>query len=214
MWINCSKIMNTLTKDQKRKAKEIISAGLTKAAESLSFFMNEKIDLDTSDDGCLDCDPLDLDRKGEENIHLLLTKVVGEIQGICCLIFSEEEANHLRNVALPDEIKNSPEMMAEMSDGILLEVDNIISASVITHFSNILKTKMHGDVPALKKVNYNEMIEFVKQEISDSLYIVSFKTSFSSSNVHFNPEFLWLFDRNFIQGITSQFEETTQSSKE
>ena len=35
--------MNTLTKDQKRKAKEIISAGLTKAAESLSFFMNEKI---------------------------------------------------------------------------------------------------------------------------------------------------------------------------
>ena len=49
------------------------------------------------------------------------------MKGICCLIFSEEEANHLRSAALPPEILNSPEMMAEMSDGIMLEVDNIIS---------------------------------------------------------------------------------------
>ena len=174
--------------------------------------MNEKITLETSDDSCLDCNPLDLDRKGQENIHLLITKVVGEIQGVCCLIFSEEEAEHLRNVALPDEIKSSPEMMAEMSDGILLEVDNIISASVITHFSNVLKAKMHGDVPALKKVNYTEMIDFVRSEISDKLYLVSFKTSFHSSNVHFKPEFLWLFEQNFINGVTKYHEESIQSS--
>jgi chemotaxis protein CheY-P-specific phosphatase CheC len=206
--------MNTLTKDQKRLAKELISAGLQKAAESLSFFMNEKIDLDTSDDRCLDCDPLDLDRKGQENIHLLLTKVIGEINGVCCLIFSENEADHLRNVALPDEIKNSPEMMAEMSDGILLEVDNIISASVITHFSNVLKAKMHGDVPALKKVSYDEMIDYVRNEISDKLYLVSFKTSFSSSNVQFKPEFLWLFEQNFISGVMKCHDESIQSAKD
>jgi chemotaxis protein CheY-P-specific phosphatase CheC len=206
--------LNVLTKDQKKHAKELISAGLQKAAESLSFFMNEKIELDTSDDRCLDCDPLDLDRKGQENIHLLITKVVGEIQGVCCLIFSAHEADHLRNVALPDEIKNSPEMMAEMSDGILLEVDNIISASVITHFSNALKVKIHGDVPALKVVTYNEMIDFLREEISDKLYLVSFKTSFSSSNVQFKPEFLWLFEANFIDAVTKYHETAVQSTKE
>jgi chemotaxis protein CheY-P-specific phosphatase CheC len=202
------------TKENKRMAKEVISAGLAKAAESLSFFMNEKIELDTSDDRCLDCDPLDLDRKGESNIHLLITKVVGDIQGICCLIFSEEEADHLRNVALPAEIKSNPEMMAEMSDGILLEVDNIISASVITHFSNTLKLKMHGDVPVLKKVDYKEMIEFIRTEISDKLYLVSFKTSFSSSNVKFNPEFLWLFEKNFVSGLTQYYNQIEQDSKD
>ncbi len=203
--------MHNLPKDQKQLAKQLICEGLKKAAESLSFFVNEKIELDTSDDSCLDCDPLDLDRKGQENIHLLITKVVGEIQGVCCLIFSEQEAEHLRNVALPEEIKSSPEMMAEMSDGILLEVDNIISASVITHFSNVLKAKMHGDVPALKKVNYTEMIDFIRSEISDKLYLVSFKTSFNSSNMHFKPEFLWLFEQNFMNGVTKYHEESIQS---
>lgn len=203
--------MNILSKEEKRMAKNVISGGLQKAAESLSFFMNEKIDLDTSDDRCLECDPLDLDRKGQNNIQLLITKVVGEIQGICCLIFSEEEADHLRSVALPKEILESPEMMAEMSDGIMLEVDNIISASVITHFSNVLKAKMHGDVPSIKKVSYDEMIDFIKKEIDDQLYLVSFKTSFNSSNVHFKPEFLWLFDKNFMAGITNYYEQSTTS---
>lgn len=195
--------MKALTKEHKKIAKEIISAGLEKSAQSLSFFMNETISLDKSDNKCLECDPLDLDRKGENNIHLLITKVVGEINGVCCLIFSEAEADHLRNVALPPEIKENPEMMAELSDGILLEVDNIISASVITHFSNVLKKKIHGDVPSLLKVDYNEMIDYLKNIIDKELYLVSFKTIFSSSNVHFNPQFLWLFDNSFIEGVSN-----------
>ena len=55
------------------------------------------------------------------------------------------------------EITGNPEIMAEMSDGILLEVDNIISASVITQFSNILNHRIHGGVPQLKKLDKNKI---------------------------------------------------------
>jgi len=147
-------------------AREIISQGLVKAAESLSFFMNETITLQEFDqEKHLSSPPPEINKKDQTNIQLLITKVIGELNGLCCLIFSEEEANQLRQSALPPEILNSPEMMAEMSDGILLEVDNIISASVITQFSNILKVKIHGGVPALRKVNYSELEEFIHNEI-------------------------------------------------
>ena len=164
--------------------------------------MNETITLrEFQDDKFLNNPPIELSKKNESNIHLLTTKVIGELKGVCCLIFSEEEADHLRSAALPPEILNSPEMMAEMSDGIMLEVDNIISASVITQFSNLLKVKIHGGVPDLKKVNHEEMESFISNEIDNELYLISFKTSFESSKVAFNPEFVWLFDTAFIDSI-------------
>jgi chemotaxis protein CheY-P-specific phosphatase CheC len=194
--------MKGLSEKEEAVAKQIISAGLVKAAESLTFFMNETITLkDFEEDKLIDQPPLNLGKKEEQNILFLTTKVIGELKGVCCLIFSEEEANHLRQAALPPEILNSPEMMAEMSDGIMLEVDNIISASVITQFSNLLKVKIHGGVPNLKRVNYQEMETIIQEDINKELYLISFKTSFESSKVAFNPEFVWLFDHAFIESI-------------
>ena len=144
---------------------------------------------------------MELGKKEEASILLLTTKVIGDLKGVCCLIFSEEEADHLRQAALPPEILESPEMMAEMSDGIMLEVDNIISASVITQFSNLLKVKIHGGVPDLKRVNYKEMESIIQEDINNELYLISFKTSFESAKVAFNPEFIWLFDNAFIESI-------------
>jgi chemotaxis protein CheY-P-specific phosphatase CheC len=195
-------MMKNLTSQEIDVAKTIISAGLVKSAESLSFFMNETITLKDFDaEKHLNNPPLELNKKDESNIHLLTTKVIGEMKGICCLIFSEEEADHLRKAALPQEILDSPEMMEEMSDGIMLEVDNIISASVITQFSNLLKVKIHGGVPSLKKVTSKEMEEFISGEVDQELYLISFKTSFQSSKANFNPEFVWLFDNTFIDCI-------------
>ena len=195
-------MLKNLTSQEIDVARTIISAGLVKSAESLSFFMNETITLKDFDaEKYLDNPTLELSKKDENNIHLLTTKVIGEMKGICCLIFSEEEADHLRQAALPQEILDSPEMMEEMSDGIMLEVDNIISASVITQFSNLLKVKIHGGVPSLKKVTSKEMEEFITGEVDQELYLISFKTSFESSKANFNPEFVWLFDNTFIDCI-------------
>ncbi len=192
--------MYNLNEKEIQAAKKIITAGLVKAAESLSFFMNETVTLKETNDSGSDF-PLSLSKKADQNIHLLVTKVIGEIKGVCWLIFSEEEADHLRSAALPAEILNSPEMMAEMSDGIMLEVDNIISASVITQFSNLLKIKIHGGVPNLEKVSYPEMENLVQEQMDKERFLINFSTSFESSKANFNPEFVWLFDNDFIECI-------------
>src|SRR5207253_956856 len=109
----------------------------------------------------------------------------------------------LRNTALPKEILENPAMMLEMSDAIMLEVDNIISASVITEFSNILNNKIYGGVPELKKMNLEEINTYVGNNFSKDLYIINFKTRFSSGQMDFNPEFVWLFDNTFFQSVRS-----------
>jgi chemotaxis protein CheY-P-specific phosphatase CheC len=194
--------MVTFNQKEMQAARNIISAGLVKAAESLSFFMNETITLNELDqEESLSVNTIEIEKKNQSNIHLMITKVIGELKGVCCLIFSEEEANQLRNTALPPEVLNSPEMMAEMSDGIMLEVDNIISASVITQFSNMLKVKIYGGVPELRKVNSTELESYLQEEINNEMYLVSFKTKFKSSHVSFAPEFIWLFDNTFVESI-------------
>lgn len=194
--------METFNQKEMQAARNIISAGLVKAAESLSFFMNETITLNEFDqEESLSVNAIEIEKKNQSNIHLMITKVIGELNGVCCLIFSEEEADQLRNTALPPEVLNSPEMMAEMSDGIMLEVDNIISASVITQFSNMLKVKIYGGVPALRKVDSTELEKYLQEEINNEMYLVSFKTKFKSSHVSFAPEFIWLFDNTFVESI-------------
>lgn len=185
-------------------AKSIINQGLSKAAESLSFFMKEEIRFKELSFSINKLNSnIDFTSKAGENIHLLITNVIGDLKGVCCLIFSEEEADKLRQTALPREIIENPALMAEMSDAIMLEVDNIISASVITQFSNILNHKIHGGVPELKKLNFEEVNDYATTNFMQDLYIINFNTQFESSQLNFSPEFIWLFDNTFLESIKS-----------
>jgi chemotaxis protein CheY-P-specific phosphatase CheC len=194
--------MEHLNNTELYAAKSIINQGLSKAAQSLSFFMKEEIrfkELSFSINKIKK--EIDFTSKFGENIHLLITNVIGELKGVCCLIFSEEEADKLRHTALPKEIIENPVLMAEMSDAIMLEVDNIISASVITQFSNLLNHKIYGGVPELKKLSFQQLSEYVSSNFMQELYIINFKTQFTSSELNFNPEFVWLFDNTFLNSI-------------
>ncbi|MES2760885.1 MAG: hypothetical protein V4677_01710 [Bacteroidota bacterium] len=180
-------------------AEKLVRKGLLKAAESLSFFMNE--DLGINELNFKINEEIDWPTKTGENIHLLTTEVMGELPGVCYLIFSEEEANKLREIALSAEIRNNPELVAEMNDAIMLEVDNIISASVITEFSNILKQKIYGNVPNLVIVNETQLKSLLNAKLDGDMYIINFKTQFMSSNLNFSPEFVWLFGNKFLDSI-------------
>ncbi len=191
--------MENLNVNELLIAKKIVRKGLLKAAESLSFFMKEEVGINELDFQIND--KIECPNKTGNNIHFLTTQVMGELPGVCYLVFSEEEANKLRDIALSVEIKNDPDMIAEMNDAILLEVDNIISASVITEFSNILKHKIYGNVPSLKLVDEKELKEIVKNNDNGNFFVINFKTQFLSSNMNFSPEFLWLFDAKFLNSI-------------
>jgi chemotaxis protein CheY-P-specific phosphatase CheC len=190
-----------LNADEMVAANGIVNAGLIKAAESLSFFMKEEIILNQITYEAPDALEYQRPEKADQTMLVLMTEIIGELKGICCLIFSENEADRLRNAALPPEVKNNPAMMVEMNDAILLEVDNIISAAVVTQFSNYLGKRIHGGVPHLKLMKPEQLNKFLEGNVMKDLFEISFKVNFVSKCLNFSPEFLWLFDEKFIEAI-------------
>lgn len=194
--------MEVFNKIELQTAESIINKGLTSAAETLSFFMKEKIEVKQIGLSSLEVAkkaPLKL--KCDENAHLLTTNVVGELEGFCCLVFTEHEVEQLQKAALPPDVLADPVLFEQMKDAILLEVDNIIAAAVITQFANLLKQKMHGAVPQLSIIDPTKFDDFISKRLGDQSHVINFKTNFVSPQESFSPMFLWFMNQPFIDAI-------------
>ena len=194
--------------EEKNIANEIVNLGLQKAAESMAFFTKEKVELKGIDvkqeniskiDSIFPCDT-------KEIKYVLTTEIKGDLKGICYLIFSEQEVNKILGVSLPKSILEDAEKLAVMSDAILLEMDNIIVASVVTQFSNSFKYKMYGDVPRLSKSGCAEFKELMKRENSGREQFIYFKSAMHTKELDICPDFLWMLDDNFMQGVKNYVE--------
>lgn len=183
-------------------AKEVVYKGLQHAAEALSFFVKQPmavVQMDVSDLSLESQGPVPV-YKGDD-AYLLTTDLVGEVEGFCCLIFSKEEGHLLQNSALPPEVLDNEEMAASMRDAIMLEVDNIIAAAVITQFSNLLQRKMHGGVPNLCRLTEEGLQNFVEERLKEGVHVLTFKAQLKANQASFSPTFLWFMKEPFIRDI-------------
>jgi len=183
-------------------AKEIINIGLAKAADSLSFFTKERVMLKGLS---LEIKPISefaYPKQDDGNaFHVLFTEVKGDIEGTCFLNFREQDAENFWKIALPEAIMNNPEMKIEMGKAILMEADNIIAASVITQFANMLNVNMHGHIPNYHLVEYNDMNRFILDRSPSSSLYLQFSAEFASDSVDVFPDFLWMLDSSFMKNV-------------
>ena len=194
--------MENLNSQEINTAKDIVTQGLQKAAQSLSFFMKETIQLKETDFTLTDEQNFITDHNTfNDELYVLSTEVKGELKGVCYLIFNKEEKDEVCKVALPPEIFNNPDKLKNMQEPLLLEIDNIISASVITQIANNLKLKIYGDVPNLNFMTAKSLKELIIQQMKPNKLIIGFQTEFISSKSHFHPEFFWILEPEFIQSV-------------
>jgi len=202
--------MERLTKQEFNLAKDIIDQGLNKAAESLSFFMKESITLKDIDFNISDDQNFPYTQSLPEDLHVLTTELRGDLKGKCFLVFTNTEKDELCRVALPSEIFNNSDKLKTMQEPLLLEVDNIISASVITKIANSLNIKIYGDVPGLSIMGSEVFREYFIQQTKPDKLIMGLKTEFISSKSHFHPEFLWILEPEFLNCVKRTFLEKIQ----
>ncbi len=183
-------------------AKEIINIGLGKAADSLSFFSQQKVIIRSSELILKNTSEITtLSKKEGNNIHVLTTDIIGELTGVCFLIFNEKEVEKLLSISLPPAMLEDPEQKLLMSDAILKEADNIISASVITQFANLLDFNIHGSVPEMDILSEDKILPFLLSRGGDNKYFLQISARFNTEEVDFSPEFIWFLDSAFIDGI-------------
>ncbi|MTI40055.1 hypothetical protein [Fulvivirga lutimaris] len=197
--------MSYLTTVERNVAADLLTQGYIKAAKSFSLMAKQEITIKpTSIEISKDDLKVIKSIKGDDELILITTSIIGELGGKSYLIFNEQESRAVHEACMPhteDEYARTME-----SEAILKELDNILSAAVITEFSNYLDTMIFGDVPILSRSNQaavkNKIINDFNGDGSDSGYFMIANTEFEfQNNTHLKPQFIWKLAEDFMDKI-------------
>jgi chemotaxis protein CheY-P-specific phosphatase CheC len=181
----------------------ILKIGLSRAANSLSFFIKEKVSVEIIDISIYsDIHSKKIKKNIPDNNYILYTIMRGDIGGEAYLILSESEVIKLTDKIFPTIGKKDHNEKTELINAFLLELDNILTASVITEFANIFRCKLYGDVPSLKILNQNETEVFFNEKKLPGSTVIYINSKFITETLDITPEFIWIMDDNFFNKIT------------
>lgn len=194
--------------------KETVEAGFKKAATAFSALAKKEVSMESLVIKYLES-PNQLEHllPIADTLVVLTTDMIGELKGKSYLVLSEEESHKV--VAACSPMKLAPGTH-ELSEALLLEVDNILSASVITEISNRLNLKIYGDIPHLRKSSTPEALELLKKDFlqyqnsQQELLLVSSTHFHFKNEVHLRPQFIWKFNQGLLDSIRHQLVGTYQ----
>ncbi|NOS93481.1 MAG: hypothetical protein HOP30_16290 [Cyclobacteriaceae bacterium] len=132
---------------------------------------------------------------------LLTTEIFGDITGKSYLFLSDKEVE-----LLTAGIPVSKDSSINLKEEFLKEVDNILSASVITKLSNELKAKMYGDIPLLQGKTLAKIEDTIEDDFSEqteTIYInvISFSVT---GHPEIKPVFVWVLDSSVFESIKTK----------
>lgn len=184
--------MEVISSKDKEVASGLISQGYIRAASSFSTLVKQNIVINNElvfsyKEWGIMKEAIEVD----SNSTIILTEIIGDISGQSYLIFTEEEKSGICQRCLQAfGINGNSHLHDEV---IIKEVDNILSAAVITEFSNFLNIKIFGDVPKL--VTKDEFYHGIKE---DEIFLLSNAQLMFEDQEEFNPKFLWRLNSQFI----------------
>ena len=180
-------------------------SGYSNAANSLSQLMMSKTHFDVSDHGFHELGSelfSDYDSaNAKKEMRIVTTEIFGDIRGKSYLLLSDIDF-HVLSAGIPEGKGRDVSFKAEF----VKELDNILSASVITRLSNELKLKMYGDVPVLLEnvtCKIGDMIYDDFAEESQKVYINS--TFYYMDNYkQVSPFFVWVLDQRNLSSVEAR----------
>ena len=186
-----------LTKQEISVAKKMINISLANAAESFSKLAKEKVVLQP-----VEIPPVEPNNNLnhmvdlEDSLYVLKTVVKGELPAESYLIFTSESADEICRLIIQE-----PNVNDELKNAVLLEVDNILTASVVTQFSDYFDLNLYGDVPSLHRWKKKSTEDKLEKKMTEYDIQLSFKTSFITSHFTIFPEFIWILTNKFIDAV-------------
>ena len=198
--------MKEITTIEQDVAKEVINIGLCHAADSLSFFTRERVLIQSVNFSVRKIQDFEMSKTLEDINYMLSSEIRGEMSGYCALIFSQSEVENLYKIALPESILNNPVKLKDMGKAILLEAKNILTASVVTQFSDLLGYKMHGYIPDLEVLEQSQVEPYILNTLTKYNHVLHFRANFLSDSQNIAPEFVWALDEKFMYGVQNLIE--------
>lgn len=178
---------------------EIINKGYNRAATSFASMIGHKVTIDNKRIDILkDKDSLSNTFKNRANIVLVITSIIGSLRGESYLLLTKEEEDVICKMS-----RNAFGGGTSIENSLILkEIDNILSAAVITEFSNSLNIKIYGDVPHLFEINnVSEFNKTVGEDKEDDYYILANANFEFDGHLSICPVFVWRFEKKLVELI-------------
>jgi chemotaxis protein CheY-P-specific phosphatase CheC len=134
-----------------------------------------------------------------QTLCVIVTPLLGGLAGRSYLVLDPAEIDVLLENS---PFKPSSGFDTALKEALLKEVDNIVSASVITELANQFKIDLYGDVPELLMISQADFSEMVSQYIPNGqLSLVCAGGFVANDNEKFAPQFIWKFSSAIVKEI-------------
>lgn len=194
-------MLSNLKENELEIATKLIFDGLSMAKASMEQILQSPVTIKKIDYGN-DENQTSFYSKTGERVHLIKTELKGDLKGISHLIFSESEVAKIYKACLPEKIIQDDSPASKMMKmGFLTEIDNMVAAAVITEFANFLNLDIYGHVPSLQVMPATEVDAYIHNESNDFDTIIHFKAIFHGSELDISPDFVWVFQSEFVDKI-------------
>lgn len=193
--------MNALTCQEQQMIQNLLDTGYAHAARAFSALVNQPVSFETISFGISSMGSIAPLNDQEERLTLILTDILGELDGRSYLVLTEAECSAIQKACLPTG--NSHRQTA-MNEALLKEIDNILSAAMITKLSEALGVHIYGGVPQL----FTLPPEASREKIREGLFpvdqgyqlVISARFLFERSP-SVQPQFLWKLPAAFLDHV-------------
>lgn len=183
----------------------VMKAGCQRAAQAFSAFVRQEVGSEIQFLTTVAAAQADLISYPTDNATLVITDIIGEAGGRSYLVLSAAEGALIQNLCLPS--MSNAEQRATLSEAVLKELDNVLSAAMITEFSNALHLSIYGGVPHLLTLSVDDLKKKFHEDFhteSDShCWWVKVRFIFKSKD-YLQPQFVWKLPIEFLQHAEKQ----------
>jgi chemotaxis protein CheY-P-specific phosphatase CheC len=183
--------------------KELMSIALANAADSFSKMANEKVMIRDYDLQILEktqWNP-ELLNSNDTDWYVLTTDVIGKLTGKSYLLLNQNDAQKIFRIFTPSQAETQSGDLTELQEAVLLELDNIITAAMVTQLSNFLSLATYGDIPNLKYLTRTGTLNYLNSDVKHYDVIINVRARFQSYETNMSPTFICFFKSEFLAAI-------------
>lgn len=141
--------------------KEVINIGGGNAATSLSQLINKPVQMTVPVIEVMAYEDLYQQVMSEETlVDVVMTRMVGQAEGVFLLVGLEEDMNHLASIMLPSDATASQEII----ESALKELANILVNSFLNSVTKLLDVNVLTSIPLLTRDMFGAIVSSVYME--------------------------------------------------
>lgn len=134
---------------------------------------------------------------GGKELYVLRTDIKGDFAGEVYLIVLPKDEPIISELLLPNSVIGQP----EMREAILLEIDNILTASIVTKYSEVLRKQIIGDVPEAQRYTESSLRQYFASKVSTNQHTFTFSSELITFRSQLQLYFAGFFDERFVEDV-------------